>query len=79
MVLAKIPHIAYKEIELVYNDLTGHRGVKATLPRLHNAGESWKHMHRDVMNYVRCCTFCKKIYDQKNQVHMPPFTTGGYG
>ena len=62
--IPQIPHHAYEKLKLVHTDITGHRGVDTTIERLTRSGESWTHMRRDVMNYIRRCPWCQKISDR---------------
>ncbi|MBS0647573.1 MAG: DDE-type integrase/transposase/recombinase, partial [Verrucomicrobia bacterium] len=56
----KIPEERRKLIAKFHNSTIGHRGVTATLRLLHDAGEEWSLMAKDVAEYIRQCPCCQK-------------------
>ena len=57
----------FNKIKHFHNELVGHGGVKRTLQLLHQNGEQWQGMQKDVKNFITQCPCC-----QKNR--MTPFT-----
>ena len=70
----------YKIISKCHNSEVGHMGVDKTILRIHNWNEvknltePWKHMRRNVKNFIHECEFCQKMAVLKPLIHTHPFT-----
>jgi hypothetical protein len=64
-------------ISKAHNSLVGHEGVEATIDKLSRAHIKWKHMRRDVKQFIKNCPTCQKAHQQKLLFESKPFTLSG--
>jgi hypothetical protein len=58
-----------------HGPLKGHHGVKRTVDLLRKAGHHWDNMFRDVGQFIRSCTVCTKMKNQKDSFVVAMGTT----
>jgi hypothetical protein len=71
------PSQYHELISKAHNSLVGHEGVEATIDKLSRAHIKWKHMRRDVKQFIKNCPTCQKAYQQKLLFESKPFTLSG--
>ena len=50
----------FRKISTMHNAWMGHRGVDATCKLLAEQGITWRHMQRDVQQFIKFCPTCQK-------------------
>ena len=55
-----IPDDVFNTIKHFHNELVGHGGVQRTMRLLKSNGKEWRHMEKDVTNYIAQCPCCQK-------------------
>ena len=54
-------------ISRAHNSTVGHHGINRTLRLLRQQGHNWRHIARDVTQFIAACAFC-----QKDRLSQPP-------
>jgi len=68
------------ELDVVHNDLVGHKGVYVSLQRLLRNGRSWgsrKQMLADVDEFISGCPVCQKMKKRRDRVIVDRHTIAG--
>ena len=68
----------YQKIQTAHGGIHGHGGVQRTLEILKKTGHSWKHMRKDVDQFIKYCPCCQKMSPLKPVIHTKPFTLAAY-
>ena len=61
-------------LETFHSGIEGHRGVRATVQRLHATGHSWPNLQQHVSTYIATCPICQKTKPAKHHSG-PTFST----
>jgi hypothetical protein len=52
----------------LHNNVLGHRGVTAMIRSLKEAGYKWNTLREDVVNYIKNCATCQKVWQDRHGV-----------
>ena len=53
------------DIARYHNSTVGHKGIRATLKLLSEAGIKWEGMERDITAFIQSCALCQKVWSGK--------------
>lgn len=62
--VASVPQVDNETTNIIqsyHNHLVGHRGINATIDKLHAHGHHWPHMREHVKEFIRQCPCCQKM------------------
>jgi len=68
----------FRKISTMHNAWMGHRGVDATCKLLAEQGITWRHMQRDVQQFIKFCPTCQKQSVKRIVYNSVPYTTSSY-
>ena len=74
----RIPEEQYRKLSAHHNSQVGHFGVEKTLDSLRKAKLTWKHMRKQLKQFINQCPVCQKLKETKIALKVHPFTTASY-